>query len=74
MGRVVIPKEIRKQLKVENDVDSFEIFMDNDRVILKKYQPSCIFCGELGDSLELNGYTVCRDCIEKLYKMRDMLG
>ena len=64
MGRVVIPKEIRKQLKVENDVDSFEIFMDNDRVILKKYQPSCIFCGELGDSLELNGYTVCRDCIE----------
>ena len=74
MGRVVIPKEIRKQLKVENDVDSFEIFMDNDRVILKKYQPSCIFCGELGDSLEINGYTVCRDCIEKLYKMRDMLG
>ena len=44
MGRVVIPKEIRKQLKVENDVDSFEIYMDNDKVVLKKYQPTCIFC------------------------------
>ena len=44
MGRVVIPKEIRKQLKVENDVDSFEIYMENDKVILKKYQPTCIFC------------------------------
>ena len=74
MGRVVTPKEIRKQLKVENDVDSFEIFMDGDSVILKKYQPTCIFCGELGESLELNGHTVCRDCIEKLYKMRDMVG
>ena len=31
MGRVVIPKEIRKQLKVENDVDSFEIYMEIGR-------------------------------------------
>ena len=36
MGRVVIPKEIRKQLKVENDIDSFEIYMEDDKIILKK--------------------------------------
>ena len=35
MGRVVIPKEIRKQLKVENDIDSFEIYMEDDKIILK---------------------------------------
>lgn len=74
MGRVVIPKEIRKQLKVENDVDSFEIFMDDDCVILKKYQPTCVFCGELGESIEMNGYTVCNKCIDKLNKMREMLN
>ncbi len=71
MGRVVIPKEIRKQLKVENDVDSFEIFMENDQVILKKYRPTCIFCDSLLDSVAYEGYTVCKSCIEKLYELRD---
>ena len=71
MGRVVIPKEIRRQLKVENDVDSFEIYMDNDKVILKKYQPTCIFCDSLADSVEFGGYNVCKDCIEKLYTIKD---
>ena len=37
MGRVVIPKEIRAQLKIENNVDSFEIFMEGDKIILQKY-------------------------------------
>ena len=71
MGRVVIPKEIRRQLKVENDVDSFEIYMDNDKVILKKYQPTCIFCDSLADSVEFAGYNVCKDSTEKLYAIKD---
>lgn len=71
MGRVVIPKEIRRQLKVENDVDSFEIYMDGDKVVLKKYQPTCIFCDSLAESVEFGGYNVCTDCIEKLYNMKD---
>lgn len=66
MGRVVIPKEIRKMLKVENDVDSFEIYMEDDRIILKKYQPTCIFCDSLADSVQFGGYTVCKNCISKL--------
>ena len=71
MGRVVIPKEIRRQLKVENDVDSFEIYMDDDKVILKKYQPTCIICDSLADRVEFGGYNVCKDCIEKLYAIKD---
>ena len=71
MGRVVIPKEIRRQLKVENDVDSFEIYMDGDRVILKKYQPTCIFCDSIAaESVDMNGYAVCVNCIEKLDRMK----
>ncbi len=67
MGRVVIPKEIRRQLKVENNIDSFEIYMEGDKVILKKYQPTCIFCdGLAADSVDMNGYSVCINCIEKL--------
>ena len=71
MGRVVIPKEIRRQLKVENDVDKFEIFMEDDCVILRKFQPTCVFCGHIAESVEYGGYFVCRDCIDKLYAMRD---
>lgn len=66
MGRVVIPKELRNQLKVENDKDSFEIFIEGDKIILKKYHPTCVFCNRLGPSVEYAGHTVCKACIERL--------
>ena len=69
MGRVVIPREIRNQLKIENNVDSFEIFMDGDNVILRKYQPTCIFCDSNGESIKYHGFNVCRECIEKMKHM-----
>ena len=71
MGRVVIPKEIRNQLGVVNDVDSFEIYMEDDKVVLKKYRPTCIFCDSLADSVEFGGYSVCVNCIEKLNAMKE---
>ena len=72
MGRVVIPKEIRAQLQIENDIDSFEIFMEGNRVILQKYQPACIFCDRLTEkSVTHEGYTVCKDCIEKLNALKE---
>ena len=71
MGRVVIPKEIRSQLNVVNDVDSFEIYMEGGRVILQKYQPTCVFCDGLGEIVNYCGYNVCTKCIEKLYEMKE---
>ena len=71
MGRVVIPKEIRAQLDVKNDVDSFEIYMEGDSVILRKYQPACIFCNNIADSVELGGHIVCKNCIEKLNELKN---
>ena len=71
MGRVVIPKEIRKLFKVENDVDSFEIYMEDDKIVLKKYQPTCVFCDSLADSVQFAGYTVCKDCIKKLAELSE---
>lgn len=71
MGRVVIPKELRNQLKVENDVDSFEIFLEGDKIVLRKYQPCCIFCNKLGPSTKFGEYNVCKECIEKLSSVKD---
>ena len=71
MGRVVIPKEIRRQLNVENERDIFEIFMEGDTVILRKFNPNCVFCNALSNTLDFNGQTVCKSCIEKLYSIKD---
>ncbi|MCQ2477991.1 MAG: AbrB/MazE/SpoVT family DNA-binding domain-containing protein [Clostridia bacterium] len=71
MGRVVIPNEIRKQLKIKSNVDSLEIYVDGENIILRKFQPTCIFCNNLADCIEYEGHTVCNDCIEKLKAKKD---
>ncbi len=69
MGRVVIPKEMRAQLKIENDVDSFEISMEGERIVLKKFHPTCLFCDSLTDVVTLGDHIICKNCIEKLHSM-----
>ena len=66
MGRIVIPKEIRKQLEIKSDVDSLEIYTEGDYIILHKFEVSCFFCGSMRESVEMNGHTICMECIEKL--------
>ena len=70
MGRVVIPKEIRAQLNIRNNVDSFEISIQGDKVILQRYHPTCIFCDSLTDTVEFGDYIVCKNCIEKLNELK----
>jgi transcriptional pleiotropic regulator of transition state genes len=65
LGRIVLPIEIRKNLNIENR-DTVEIFVEEDKIILKKYQPCCIFCGNIENNVLFNDKRVCKDCIEKL--------
>lgn len=46
LGRVVIPMELRKKLSIGEN-DPLEIFVDEDMIILKKYQPdqTCLITG-----------------------------
>ncbi len=69
LGRVVIPMEIRKKFDIIDDQDSFEIFVEEDKIILKKYQPGCLFCGETDGTVTLKGHIVCRECSKKLSEM-----
>ena len=65
LGRIVLPVELRRTLDITTE-DSLEIFTDGQSIILKKYQPSCIFCGE-ADSVEMiKGKYVCRNCLKEL--------
>ena len=65
LGRIVLPIEIRKNLNIENR-DTVEIFVEEDKIILKKYEPACIFCGNADDVIMFNGKLICRGCVEKL--------
>ncbi len=65
LGRIVLPIEIRKILDI-NQKDAIEIFTDENRIILQKYQPACTFCSNASDIVYFNGKRVCVSCIEKL--------
>lgn len=66
LGRVVIPKELRSKLEIEDDKDSFEIFVDDDAIILKKYQPSCCLCGGFDGLKYYKNKCFCKNCLDGL--------
>ena len=65
LGRIVLPIELRNKMDI-NTKDSVEIFVDNDKIILKKDQPCCVFCGNADNVTMFKGKLVCRDCIEEM--------
>ncbi len=67
LGRVVIPIELRRTLDIE-EKDALEIYVDNDRIILRKYEPacSCVFCGNADDVINFKGKNICRECLETM--------
>ncbi len=65
LGRIVLPIELRRNLKIENR-DYLEIFVEGDRIILRKPNLSCVFCGNDDNVLDFRGKCVCTDCIEQL--------
>ena len=68
LGRVVIPIEIRRTLRLE-EKDSVEIFIDGENIILKKYEPSCIFCNEADNIINHKGKNIYENCIEEMKKL-----
>ena len=67
LGRVVLPIELRRNLDI-SERDAIEIFVDGNQIILKKYSPSCIFCGEAENVREFKGKLVCAKCIAEMAK------
>lgn len=65
LGRVVIPIELRRTLDI-GEKDALEIFTEGDTIILKKYEPACIFCGQAKDVRNLKGKNVCPKCIGEI--------
>lgn len=65
LGRVVIPIELRNKLEIQ-EKDPIEIYVEGSSVILKKYQPNCIFCGNNKELAEYKDKLICSKCREKI--------
>lgn len=68
LGRVVIPMEIRENLGIKTK-DLLEIFVQGDKIVLKKHSDSCIFCNSEDDVISFEDKKVCRECLAKLAKL-----
>ena len=67
LGRVVLPIELRRTMDL-NIHDTVEIFVEDDKIILKKYEPACIFCNQSVDTVVYKGKNICANCLAELKK------
>jgi AbrB family transcriptional regulator, transcriptional pleiotropic regulator of transition state genes len=65
LGRIVIPMELRKSLDIQQK-DDIEIFVSSEGIVLRKYHPVCVFCGESEDVLSVQDKLVCKHCLSEL--------
>ncbi|MFY9176530.1 MAG: AbrB/MazE/SpoVT family DNA-binding domain-containing protein [Caldicoprobacterales bacterium] len=65
LGRIVIPIELRRTLNVA-EKDALEIYVDGEQIILKKYEPACIFCDDARDITVYKGKNICKNCLDEL--------
>ncbi|MBR1863407.1 MAG: AbrB/MazE/SpoVT family DNA-binding domain-containing protein [Ruminococcus sp.] len=65
LGRIVLPIELRRTYDLAVK-DAIEIYTEDDKIILKKFQRSCIFCGSSENLIDYKDRTVCANCITEL--------
>ena len=67
LGRIVLPIELRRTLDIA-EKDAIEIYVDGASIILKKYEPTCIFCGDAKNVTGYKGKNICANCMKDLKK------
>ena len=65
LGRIVIPIELRNKLGIA-EKDPLEIYVEDSNIVLKKFETSCIFCGNAKKLSEYQGKLICNKCLKKL--------
>lgn len=65
LGRIVFPIELRRTLDIAED-DPMEIYVEGELIILKKYEPTCIFCGEGKNVSNYKGKNICKSCLAQI--------
>ena len=69
LGRVVLPIELRNKFNI-TEKDPMEIYVDGSSIILKKYEPNCIFCGSSKKLIDYQGILICEKCANKISTLK----
>lgn len=64
-GRVVLPKDIRKKMGVEEG-NALKMYLDGENLVIKKLSIECIICGGEEDIITFKGKNICTNCIKSL--------
>lgn len=67
VGRIVIPKELRDSMDIHKQ-DEVEIFVDNNEIIIKKFEITCIFCGSKENIIDFKDQKICEECLTNIIK------
>jgi transcriptional pleiotropic regulator of transition state genes len=70
LGRIVIPIELRRTMGIDIK-DPLEIFVDGEKIILRKYEPTCIFSGSAENLINFKGKMVSKDVLDELISRFD---
>lgn len=70
LGRIVIPIELRRTMGIDIK-DPLEIFVDGEKIILRKYEPTCIFSGSAENLINFKGKMVSKDVLDELIQSFD---
>lgn len=62
LGRITLPIELRRSMNI-GEHDPFEIFTEEDSIVLKKYEDNDIFTGTHSDLIEYHGKKVSKQSI-----------
>lgn len=68
VGRITLPIDIRNALGIDNR-DALELFTEGNTIILRKYEPACIFCGETKNVTMFKNKQVCANCLAEMKKL-----
>lgn len=68
LGRIVLPKELRRNLDI-GEKTPLEIFTDKDSIVLKKYEPGDIFTGSMDELVEYKGKIVSKQSIREMAEL-----
>ena len=67
LGRIVLPKELRDTMELPEGTP-MEVFTDAGSIILREYNPGCVFCGSMAGIEDFKGKDVCKHCREDIRK------
>lgn len=68
LGRIVIPMEIRNKLEI-SEKDPLEIHVEGSTIMVKKFEPDCVFCGSSKNIVNYKGKNVCEKCLNEMKNM-----